>query len=222
MKPQYLTRVILLAVVLGCAGCGGSPSRQLFDKAKWNAGRKSSPDLNVCPSMLQDLMANHLATGMTLGEVTNLLGPAEIQTPIPSGVRIRGESIAQTVYVYAPGMHNGWILQGSNSLILYFGHNDEYLRDWSPHSVRIKPVNATDSEAARDAKTNGTLHVGNLRFAGTPSQFRTLLGPPDHTATEHQLDYFLGKRTRLSWDGVFLELHFDSSNRLNRVSSSEH
>lgn len=154
--------------------------------------------------------------------VTNLLGPAETRTPLGAGVRVRGEFIKQTVYVYRLGMHNGWMVQGTNSLILYLGRNGEYLREWSPAFPVVQPVSVEESEAARDARAGGRLHVGNLRFAGTPSHFDALLGPPDQKRTEHQLDYFLGKRSRFAWDDVFLELHFDQSNGLSRIGWSEH
>lgn len=213
---------LLIGMIVCIDGCGAGPASQPFNKAKWNADRQNNPALNTCPSMLGDLMANHLALGVALDDVTNLIGSAETSTPLGSGVRIRGEFIKQTVYIYRPGMHNGWLLQGTNSLILYFGRNSECLREWSPMFPAIQPVSAADCEAARDARTNGSLHVGNLRFAGTPSQFDVLLGPPDEQRTEHQLDYNLGKRSRLAWDEVFLELHFDRSNRLSRMSHSEH
>lgn len=173
--------------------------------------------------MLGDLMTNYLSLGMGLQDVTNLLGSAEIRTPVGSGgVRTRGEFIEQTVYVYQPGMHNGWRIQGTNPVILWFGNNGEYLREWSSAFPAVQPVSAVESEAVADAKTYGTLHVGNLRYAGRPDQFDALLGPPDEKRTEHQMDYFLGKRRRFSWDDIFLELHFDRSNRLSRISWSEH
>ncbi|HWN96636.1 MAG TPA: hypothetical protein VNT99_16525 [Methylomirabilota bacterium] len=213
---------MIIVVALCTGGCGPSTLSQAFDKAKWHNGRKSNPDLNSCPSMLDDLMTNHLSLGMRLEDVTNLLGSAEIRTPVGSGVRTQGEFIEQTVYVYKPGMHNGWMVQGTNSLVLYFGRNGEYLREWSPSLPIVQPVSVADSEGARDARASGRLHVGNLRFAGTPSQFETLLGHPDERRTENQLDYFLGKRSRRAWDEVFLELHFDESNRLSRITRSEH
>jgi hypothetical protein len=186
-------------------------------------GRKSNPELNACPSMLADLMTNHLCLGMRLADVTNLLGSAEIRTPVGSGgVRIRGGFIEQVVYVYEPGMHNGWRIDGTDRLILWFGRNRQYLREWSPEFPAIQPVSAVESEAVADARTYGRLHVGNLHYAGRPDQFDTLLGPPDEKRTEHQLDYFLGKRRRFSWDDVYLELHFDTSNRLSRMTWSEH
>jgi len=223
MSAKRSMAALLLAGMTACiSGCGASSTSQPFDKVKWNADRKNNPALNVCPSMLDDVMANHLTLGMSLEEITNLLGSAETATPHGSSVRMRGEFIKQTVYVYHPGMHNGWMLQGTNSLILYFGRNSEYLREWAPMPAMIQPINAAESEAARDARTNGTLHVGNLRFAGTPSQFDVLLGPPDEQRAEHQLDYNLGKRSRLSWNEAFLELHFDGSNKLSRMTRSEH
>ena len=212
---------LVVSVVIFSGGCGRGSSKQAFEKAKWNAARKSNPDLNACPSMLDDLIANHLSHGMTLAEVTNLLGPVEMRTPMGTGVRMHGEFLAQTVYVYHPGMHKGWRLQGTNSLVLYFGHRDEYLQEWSPTFVQVQPVTAVDSEAARDARTNG-LHIGNLRYAGTPDQFDALLGFPDEQRTEYQLCYCLGKRSRFAWDEVFLDLHFDASNRLVRLTGWEH
>jgi hypothetical protein len=220
---QSVAVLLFVAIALYTGGCGRSPSRQAFDKARWSDGRKNSPELNACPSMLDDLMTSHLFLGMTLADVTNLLGSAEIRTPIgTTGVHIHGEALEQTVYVYQPGMHNGWLVQGTNSLILWFGQRGEYLRESSPDFPVVQPVSAAESEAVRDARTNGHLHVGNLRFAGTPSQFDTLLGRPDETRIEHQLDYFLGKRSRFAWDEVFLDLHFDKSNRLSRMTWSEH
>jgi hypothetical protein len=159
---------------------------------------------------------------MSLEDVTNLLGDAEVKTPLGTGTRIRGEYIDQAVYVYAPGMHNGWLVEGTNSLVLRFGRSSDYLRDWSPLSVAIRPVSATNSEAARAAAPGASLPLGNLRVAATPSQFDALLGPPDQKRTEYQLDYFLGKRSRFAWDTVFLELHFDESRKLSRMSWSEH
>jgi hypothetical protein len=223
MSARQTVAGFILAGMAACiCGCGAGPASQPFDKAKWNAGRKNNPGLNACPAMLDDLMGNHLALGMSLADATNVLGSAETRTPLGSGVHVKGEFIKQTVYVYQPGMHNGWMLQGTNSLTLFFGHNGEYLREWSPMFTVIQPVKAVDSEAARDARTNGTLHFGNLHYASTPSQVTVLLGLPDEQRTEHQLDYNLGKRSRLAWDEVFLELHFDSSNRLSRMSRSEH
>ncbi len=223
MKPKPWAIGFLLIAIVGCTGgCGSRPSRQPFDKAKWNDGRKTNPELNACPSMLGDLMTNHLFIGMQLEEVTNLLGSAEIKTPVGAGVHIRGEFIDQIVYVYLPGLHNGWMIQGTNSLILWFGHKGKSLKEWSPNFPVVKPVSAVESEAARDARESGGLHVGNLHFASTPSQFEALLGLPDGKRTEYQLDYFLGKRARFAWDEVFLELHFDASNRLSRFTWSEH
>jgi hypothetical protein len=213
----------LLAFVLCVSGCGSRPSAQPFEKAKWNESRKNDPELNACPSMLGDLLTNHLSLGIGLQDVTNLLGDAEVRTPVgSSGVRIRGEFIEQTVYAYRPGMHKGWRLEGTNPLILWFGHNGEYLREWSPQSPTVQPVSAEESEAVAEARRYGRLHVGNLRYAGRPDQFDALLGPPDEKRTEHQLDYFLGKRGRFASDDVFLELHFDASNRLSRMTWSEH
>jgi hypothetical protein len=220
---QSVAGLFLVAIALYTGGCGRSPSRQAFDKARWSDGRKNNPELNACPAMLDDLMTNYLSLGMTLADVTNLLGSAEIRTPIgTSGVHIHGEAIEQVVYVYQPGMHNGWLVAGTNPLVLLFVHRSEYLREWSPLSVAVRPVSATDSEAARAAAPTGTLLLGHLPIAATPSQFDALLGPPDEKCTECQLDYFLGKRSRFAWDEVFLELHFDKSNRLSRMTWSEH
>jgi hypothetical protein len=220
--PRKILSFVILSAVLCSLSCGSGPSKQPFDTAKWNAGRNKNPGRNECPSMLDDLMTKHLSRGMVLEDVTNLLGQAEVKTSLGAVTRIRGEFITQIAYVYQPGMHKGWMVQGTNSLILWFGQRDEYLREWSPDFPVVQPVSAAESEAVRDARKDGHLHVGNLRFAGTPSQFDTLLGRPDETRIEHQLDYFLGKRSRFAWDEVFLDLHFDKSNRLSRMTCSEH
>jgi len=215
--------VMILVVSLALAGCGPRYQTQSFNKQKWNDGRRENPDLNVSPWMLDDLMTNHLSRGMSLTEVTNLIGHPQIRTPIgSSGVHIRGEFIEQTVYVYHPGMHNGWRLDGTNSLFLFFGQNDEYLREWSPHFPVVQPVDVEECEATRNLLPDIGLHIGNLRFAGTPKQFDALLGTPDEKRMEYQLDYMLGKRSRFAWDEVFLELHFDKNKRLCRATWSEH
>jgi hypothetical protein len=213
---------LLIAAVIYNYGCAPVFRAQPFDAAKWNEQRETHPDLNVTPWMLGDLMTNHLSLGMPMDAVTNLLGSAEITTPFRAGVWTRGEFIKETVYVYRPGMHNGWRVQGTNPLILWFGQKGKYVREWSPAYPAVQPVSAMESEAAGDARTYGGLHVGNLRYAGRPDQLDALLGPPDEKRTEWQLDYFLGKRARFAWDEIFLELHFDDSNRLSRMTWSEH
>jgi hypothetical protein len=220
--PQSVLSFLILSAVLNSLSCGSGPSKGPFDKAKWNAGRKNNPERNECPSMLDDLMTKHLSLGMVLEDVTNLLGEAEVKTPLGAATRIRGEFIAQVVYVYQPGMHKEWWVEGTNPLVLRFGRRNEYLREWSPLSVAVRPVSAMHSKAAHAAAPTGTLPLGHLPIAATPSQFDALLGPPDEKCTEWQLDYFLGKRSRFAWDDVFLELHFDKSNRLSRMTWSEH
>ena len=222
MKTEQSVMMVLL-VSLALTGCGPSYHAQSFSKQKWNDGRRDNPDLNVTPWMLDDLRVNHLSMGMSLAEVTNLLGHPQIRTPLGSGgVHIRGEYIEQTVYIYDPGMHNGWRLDGTNSISLFFGQKDEYLREWSPHFSVVQPVDVKECEATRNLLPDIGLHIGNLRFAGRPNQFDKLLGPPNEKRIEYQLDYMLGKRSRFAWDEVFLELHFDSKKKLNGMTSSEH
>ena len=190
--------------------------------------------------MLNDLLMHYLPLGMSLEEVTNLLGHPEVR----DGVHVRGEYLEQTVYVYRSGMHNGWLVRETpltsastlqrpglrdaplaretNSLILYFGRNDAYLKEWSPALPVVQPVSASESDASREASSDMGLHIGDLRFAATPSQFQALLGPPSESRKEWQFDYFLGKRAKYARDHVFLELHFDQSQKLTRVVCSEH
>jgi hypothetical protein len=232
--------LVLLGAVLCGGGCGGGGSNQPFNKAKWKESRKSNPNLNACPLMLDDLLTSHLSLGMSLADVTNLIGQPEIK----QGLRIRGEYQTQAVYVYRPGIHNGWLVHDAplpsahvlrppflreklapdetNCLVLRFGCNGEYLKEWFPSFPIVQPVNATPSEATRNLLPELGLHIGNLRFAAMPDQFYGLLGPPDVRRTEWQLDYYLGKRSPLVWDEVFLELHFDGSQKLSRMSWSEH
>lgn len=218
MKFELIALALLAVVLSGCESKSSIP----FNKEAWNKGRQKNPELNASPRMLYDLVANHLSLGMTLSDVTNLLGQAEIKTPSGAGLRIQGEFLEQTVYLYRPGMHNGWLLEGSNSLTLHFGRDGRNLKEWFPDFPVVKPVNAKESEAARNTLPNGGLHIGNLRFAATPTQFYELLGPPDENRTEWRLDYFLGKRSRLSSDVVFLELHFDQNRKLTRIVPLEH
>jgi hypothetical protein len=172
--------------------------------------------------MLDDLMMNHLSRGMTLTDVTNLLGQVEIKTSSGPNVRIRGEFLEQTIYIYRPGTHNGWLIVGTNSVILYFGRDGRYLREWLPAFPVVQSVSAIQSDATRSLLSNGSLYIGNPHFASTPSQFDTLLGPPDEKLMEYQLDYFLGKRSRFASNDVFLELHFDENKKLSRITCSEH
>jgi hypothetical protein len=143
--------------------------------------------------MLPDLMAKHLSPGMMIADVTNLLGQPKVKTPLGAATRIRGDFDEQLVYIYQPGMHNGWLVEGTAPLVLHFGHRSDYLREWSPLSVAVRPVSASDSEAARASAQTGALPLGHLPITATSSQFDGLLGPPDEKATEWQLDYFLGK-----------------------------
>jgi hypothetical protein len=213
-----MATLILLFVFFAC---NPSSQERSFEASQWKKGRLDHPDLNVSPSMVRDLMKNHLTLGMTLADVTNLLGHPEIKTPIGSGIRVRGAFLEQLVHVYSHGMHNGWLVQDTN-VVLRFGERNEYLKEWYPLSALIKPVSAPESEATRETLSSGGLHLGNLRFAATPRQLETLLGPPDKKVTEYDLDYFLGRRTRLAWDETFLELHFDENQKLVRVECTEH
>jgi hypothetical protein len=223
MRPlPRAVSLVILAGVLCSLGCGSGSSKQPFDKAKWNAGRQQNPERNECPAMLHDLMERHLSLGMALTDVTNLLGHPEVKTSLGAATRVRGEFIEQVAYTYQPGIHNGWLVEGTNPLVLLFGQRGEYLREWSPLSVAVRPVSATNSEAARATARTGRLPLGHSPITATPPQFDALLGPPDEKCTEWQLDYFLGKPSRFAWDTVFLELHFNKSNRLSRMTRSEH
>jgi hypothetical protein len=218
MKLESFVFLLFVAILTGC----GPKAVVKFDKNAWNKGRQSNPELNVSPWMLDDLVSNHLSPGIALADVTNLLGQPEIKFLLRSGVRVRGEFLKQTVYLYRPGMHNGWLVEGTNSLTLYFGDGGSYLKEWFPTFPVVRPINVKTSEATRDLLSNGGLYIGNLHYAGTQSQFDELLGEPDEKRTEYQLDYYLGKRSRFSFEEEFLELHFDRDQKLVRTMRLEH
>lgn len=218
MKIRLAALLLLTVVLAGCQPKSGVR----FDKEGWNKGRQDNPELNVSPWMLDDLVTNHLSLGMSLTDATNLLGQPEIESPLGTGVRVKGEFLEQTVYLYQPRMHNGWLLEGTNLLTLYFGRDGRYLKEWFPAFPVVRPLSAKQSEATQNTLSNGGLYIGNLHFAAMPNQFDELLGPPDERRTEYQLEYFLGKRSRLSSDEVFLELHFDQNRKLTRIERSEH
>jgi len=218
VDPKSSLSILLLVLVGGCQPGGNAP----FNKQAWNTGRQTRPDLNCSPLMVADLLSNHLRPDMPLIEVTNLLGSPVIVARSGSALRKYGEFLEQTVYVYRPGLHNGWRLEGTNSLLLYFGHDGSYLKEWLPQLPDIKPVSAPESEATRSTLSTGGLHIGNLRFASTVAQFDQLLGAPDEKYTEYELDYYLGRRTRFSMDEVFLELHFNRHKQLTRAGETEH
>ena len=174
--------------------------------------------------MVPDLLANHLRWGTSLGDVTNLLGWPETQVTNGRVLRLRGEFLAQTVYVYRPGMHNGWSLEGNESLILYFGRDGEqgtFVRDWTPLYAVVGPVSAVESEATKSTLTEGGLHIGNLRFASSRGQFGHLLGPPDEERTECHLTYCLGKLTFCMGRGI-PRVHFNKDKQLTRIQCTEH
>jgi hypothetical protein len=218
MNSSVPSAILLVGLLCACRPAGNTQ----FNKQDWNTGRQSHPNFNASPRMLADLMANHLPSGISLMDVTNLLGSPEIRIPQGNAVHIYGEFLKQTVYVYRPGMHNGWLLEGTNSLSLYFGHDGSYLKEWSPQQPPLKPLNVPESEATRNTLSNGELHIGNQRFASTTEQFNQLLGPPDEKRAEFQLDYYLGRRTALSMDSTYLELHFNQEQRLTGATSLEH
>lgn len=218
MGSSMPSAIVLVGLLCGCRPTANTQ----FNKQTWNSDRQSHPDMNVSPRMLADLMANHLALGMSLTHVTNLLGSPEIRVSQGTAVHVFGEFLKQTVHVYRPGMHNGWLLEGTNSLSLYFGHDGTYLKEWFPEQPPLKPFSAAESEATHNTLSTGELHIGNQRFASTMQQFDQLLGPPDEKRTEFQLDYYLGKRTPLSIDSTYLELHFNQEQRLTRVIPLEH
>lgn len=137
---------------------------------------------------------------------------------------IQGEFLKQNVYVYQPGMHNGWRLGGTNPMVLYFGESTESgacLKSWEPLFPDLKPVQAQPSEATRDTLSEGTLHIGNLHFAGSAQQFDVLLGPPDQQRTEYDLTYSPGKRSMFAMDSVSFQLHFNEKQKLTRITCTE-
>jgi hypothetical protein len=216
--------LVLVAVCIqGCEPGADGPARKIqpFEKNAWNEGRQKSPGLNVSPWMAGDLLTNHLVRGMSLADVTNLLGHPEIRSSAGAVTHIRGEFLVQTVYVYQPGSHNGWLVHGTNPVVLFFGNRGN-LVEWSPAYPFIEPVSAKESMATRETTSKGGLHIGNHRFAGSTTQFDNLLGTPNEIRTEYQLDYYLGKQTRFAEDDVFLELHFDKDKKLARKAYSEH
>ncbi|MSU58035.1 MAG: hypothetical protein EXS35_07630 [Pedosphaera sp.] len=220
-QGQTIFCVQMIVLLVGICGCMQKSENQAFDQKQWSESRQSNPDLNISPRMLDDLMTKHLQLGMQMTDVTALLGPAETMTPSGTGVSIQGESLKYTVYVYQPGIHNTWELQGSNSLVLYFDRN-ESLRTWSPLFPVVQPTSATASEATRNLPPDGRLDIGNDRFAGYRKHFDVLLGPPDQMRTETELEYYLGKLSRFAAKGEYLQLHFDESNRLSRITRLKH
>jgi hypothetical protein len=224
MKWIFVSVGLLLAAA-GIWLCGQNSSRQLFNQQKWATGRQQSPCLNFSPAMLDDLMANYLSLGMTLDQVTNLLGQPDIRTrtagTTASIVRTRGEFLQETVYVYQPGTHRHWTVTGTQALVLHFVPDGQGLREWSPLSAVVRAPTAGESGVS-GARSTEALPLGNLQIAGTTNQFQALLGPPDSQSTEYQLNYFLGKRSYFAWDQTFLELHFDTNKRLTRMVRTEH
>lgn len=220
-----LYSLVLLLVVAGIWLCEPNSSPQLFDKQKWAAARQKSPSLNSTPAMVDDLMAKHLSLGMTLNQVTNLLGQPDVRTrigePPASIVHRQGEFLQEIVYVYQPGTHRNWFITGTQALVLHFIPDGQGLREWTPLSAVVRLVTAVES-AGSGAKSMQTLPLGNMRIAGTTNQFQALLGTPDLQTTEYQLNYFLGKRSYFAWDQTFLELGFDTNKRLTRMMRTEH
>ncbi|MEI2725053.1 MAG: hypothetical protein V9H26_16500 [Verrucomicrobiota bacterium] len=172
--------------------------------------------------MLGDLDCKALVAGYDFAGRHESTGPSRDNKAVGNWHSHSGRVPGTDRVIYQPGLHNGWLVEGTNSLALYFGHDGRYLKEWFPAFPVVKPVSAGESEAARNTLSNEGLYIGNLRFAATPDQFDELLGPPNEKRTEWQLEYFLGKRSRLSSDEMFLELHFDQNRKLTRIVTSEH
>jgi len=153
-------------------------SKKAFDQQKWNKSREQNPTLNLAPQMLDDLLAHHLSLGMSLSATTNLIGPPETKVKVGKANWISGGRYDEVIYVYAPGVHKAWNIEGSNALTLRFSADGMNLQEWSPwvHTVRRDAAAPKQTGAAYP---DGRLLLGNPQVASTTNQIEELLGPPD-------------------------------------------
>jgi len=218
-----MVNVILLFFV---SSCTRKPAKttgpQPFDAQKWKQGRYNNPELNDSPWMVNDLIKNHLKSGMLLEDVLQLLGQPRVRYSTSINVTaIRGEYEEETVYVYKPGYKKGWFVESDQPMEIHFrGYDDSYT---TPGGCKIRYVDAPKSTL----NELRTWHDDELDYTyclppNTLQAVLELFGEPDEIKTEYNLEYYLGKKYQFSMDDSFLVLHFDSNNKLKNITYMEH
>ena len=234
----WLSVILLSLVFSGLVGCdnntqendqsttdviAGQNQKQLpFDSKKWIHGRYNNPEYNVSPWMVDDLMENHLPIGISLDEVITLLGQPVVSIDRGrNATELGGEYSEETVYVYNPGYNNGWYIESAQPIEIHFC---KWGSSYSvPGGCKIRHVDASTSNFSKlRIWKDETIGKTYCAIPNTIALTEELLGKPVEVWSENHLSFYLGKKSRTSFDDVYLELHFDQNKKLTEIIYIEH